>query len=383
MTATEQAGAGRVWGPRFWLLNGAAWCLFAVTNTSAIYADLWRAGRQGSWGQILTQYLVFYLPWLFVTPLVFWWVARYPLARGGWHRQGAKYLLFMAGWLAVYMPTEAALYSLVIHGTLRSFGEAFAGIPLNAWVLDSVLLIALFGVASARDRSRAVRQQEREASQLAVQHAELSARFADARLHMLQAQLEPHFLFNALNAVTALIRCHEPETAVRAVGLLSELLRYATHASTRDRVTVAEEIDFAEAYLGFQQLRYGDRLSCAIDLDDAVGGLEIPPLIVQPLLENAIRHGVEQIDRPSKVWLSAAFDQQALIVTVRNAPGSLAALTSGLGVGLANTRERLALIYRQPIDVRLSESGGGVDAELIVPQEIPLCSSTPHWATLP
>lgn len=373
MSAVEQATTRWGLGPRFWLLNGAAWCLFAVTNTSASYADLWRAGREGSWGGILAQNLVFYLPWLFVTPLVFWWVARHPLARGGWHRQGVKYLLFMAGWLALYLPTEALLYSLVIHGSWRYFGQAFAGIPLNAWVLDSVFLIALFGVASARDRSLAVRRQEREAAQLAVQNAELSARFADTRLHMLQAQLEPHFLFNALNAVTALIRCHEPETAVRAVGLLSELLRYATHASARDRVTVAEEIDFAEAYLGFQQLRYGDRLSCTIDVEESVSAIEIPPLIVQPLLENAIRHGVEQIDRPSQVWLSAAAEQHDLVVTVRNAPGSLAALTSGLGVGLANTRERLALVYRRPVDIRLRESDGEVIVELIVPQEIPRC----------
>ncbi|MEM7585372.1 MAG: histidine kinase [Acidobacteriota bacterium] len=358
----------QLFGRRFWIFNASAWLLLAVANTGAIGADLVRSGRPGAWTQTLLQYLVFYGPWFLLTPVVFWWVARYPLLREGW-RHAWRYVLFGVIWLACYLPTEAALYSLMTRGSLAYFREAFRGIPLNAWVLDSVFLVTLFGVASAVDMTAAARRRERQAARLAVENSDLSARLAGVRLQMLRAQLEPHFLFNALNSITALIRSAEPETAVRSVGLLSELLRYATRAASRERVAVEEEVGFAEAYLGFQQLRYGDRLRCVLEVDEAAGAAEIPPLILQPLLENAIRHGVERLQEPSRVGLKVDRRDAQLVLTVSNRPTPDAAETPGLGIGLANLRERLEVVYASSYELRSASTAGGHQAELVLPFE--------------
>lgn len=370
MAILDPSSSGRRANLRFWLINVAAWSLFTAAVATAVYADLVRSGRPGSWLRIFGQYCVFYTPWMLVTPLVFWWVARHPLARDGWRRQGAGYVLFLALWLAIYLPLESALLSLVSYGSLASIGDAFRSIPFNAWVLDSVFLLTLFGVASARDMSNSARRQEREAAQLAIENAELSARLSGAQLQMLKAQLEPHFLFNALNSITALIRSAEPEEAVDAVGLLSELLRYATRAAASDRVSLEEEVDFVEAYLGFQQLRYGDRMTCHLDIEASAASVMIPPLILQPLLENAIRHGVEQIEIESQIWLTVCFRGTDLVISVKNAPAPPTEASTGLGIGLANTRERLEVIYGRTIDLRLSAVDDGFIVELVLPREM-------------
>jgi len=328
-----------------------------------------------SWLKILAYYLAVYLPWFLTTPIVFWWVDRYPFAtassRGILPRRLARYFIFLSLWLACYLPVQAMIASYAQHGSLAHFPQAFQSIPLNNWVLDTVFLCALFGVATAVHFSRTGRRQERESAKLAVENAELSARLSDARLQMLQAQLEPHFLFNALNSIAALIRCAEPEAAVESVGLLSELLRYATRATTSERVTLSEEIDFAEAYLGFQQLRYGSRLRFTFSVDKSLGSVSVPPLILQPLLENAIRHGVETLEEPSEVLLSATFHEGEIDLKVRNSPGAPQGGASGLGIGLTNTRERLQWIYGRPIDLHIQGTEDGFEARLLLPLELP------------
>lgn len=357
----------RFLGLRFWLINGGAWSLFTAAIASAVYADLVRSGRPGRWLEILGHYSVFYLPWFLVTPLVFWWVARHPLARDGWRRQGIWYVAFLLVWLAVYLPLEAMLLSLVNGGSLATMGASFRSIPLNAWVLDSVFLLTLFGIASARDMSAAARRREREAAQLAIENAELSARLSGARLQMLKAQLEPHFLFNALNSITGLIRTAEGETAVEAVGLLSELLRYAIRAASLDRVSLQEEVDFVEAYLAFQSLRYGGRLACHLEVDEDAARAQIPPLILQPLLDNAIRHGVERIEGQCEVWLRVERTADDVVIAVENSPAASGEGSPGLGIGLSNIRQRLEMIYGKAVALRCSDSVDGFLVELSLP----------------
>lgn len=354
-------------GRRFWGLNVTVWSLFVAAVATAIYADALRSGRAASWLDIIGRYSVYYLPWLLISPLVFRWVHRHPLARQGWRRQGGWYLLFFVVWLGPYILIESALASLLNYGDLRSIQQAFGLIPLNGWVLDSVFLLTLFGVANARDMTAAARSQERDAARLAIENAELSAGLSEARLQMLRAQLEPHFLFNSLNAITALIRSAEPETAVRAVGLLSELLRYATHAAASSWVSLEDEIDFVDAYLGFQQLRHGERLICDLDIEEGVGQARIPPLILQPLLENAIRHGVERLETPSRVQLRVHRRHDELVIAVTNAPAPETVGPSGLGVGLANSRERLQMIYGRQVDFRMSTTAEGFSVQVGLP----------------
>lgn len=374
--------------PRFWAANALAWALLAVANSGAIYADLVRAGREGSWLVLWSNYLLYYLPWFLWTPVVFAWVRRYPWVRGGWRRHAGGYVLFIVGWLLLYVPIAGTMVSLVAHGAPVRVRESIASVPLNAWVLDSVFLLTLLGVANARQLAEAARERRLESSRLALENAELSARWSGARLQMLRAQLEPHFLFNSLNTITALIRSAEPETAVRSVGLLSELLRYATRAATVEAVALDEELDFVEAYLAFQRMRFADRLDCQLEVDAEAAEVEVPPLLLQPLLENAIRHGVERFEGPSEVRLEVRLegsgetrgesrtDADRLVLSVVNCPGSELEASSGLGVGLSNTRERLEAVYGEQTTLRQEAVDGCYRVEVTLPVERPAAAAT-------
>ena len=354
---------------RFWGLAAAGWTLLAFTNSAAVAADLVRAGREVSWPDLLGFYLAVYLPWFLITPVVFWWIERWPPTGVAWPRLLVRYLPMLVPWAFFYLPAQSAILSLSRHGSLDHFTETLRQMPLNQWVVDAVYLVALVGLAAASHQIRATRRREREATELAIANAGLEARLSAARLEMLRAQLEPHFLYNALNSIAGLVRQGQTDTAVEAVGLLSELLRYATRATDNDRVLLSEEVDFAEAYWGFQKLRYGQRLTCSYEIDPECGACQLPPLVLQPLLENAIRHGVETHEAPSRVALRVQRSRGQLEIAVSNRPGESRTGTPGLGVGLKNLRERLEWLYDPPVKPTLETNDGEFVARLLLPVE--------------
>ncbi|MEM1182466.1 MAG: histidine kinase [Acidobacteriota bacterium] len=346
---------------RFWMLNIGAWVLLGLTNATAVSADMLRAGRPLDWPQVTLFYVAVYAPWIVITPVVFRWVERFPPVGASWPRLVLRYLPLAVPWLLFYIPVQTAILSVSVHGSVLPFFEVLSTIPSNQWIIDGIYLLALLGLAAATHHGRRERRREQEAAGLALENAGLEARLSEARLEMLRAQLEPHFLYNALNSISALVHQGDSERAIEAVGLLSELLRYATRATDRDRATLSEEIDFAEAYWGFQRLRYGDRLHFELDVDPDVLESTLPPLILQPLLENAIRHGVEAIEGESRVELIArrpGGDAGGLELAIRNRPGRDGGGEAGLGVGLRNVRERLQWLYGEPVELRLAFEAG-------------------------
>jgi two-component system sensor histidine kinase AlgZ len=162
----------------------------------------------------------------------------------------------------------------------------------------------------------------------------------------LRAQFEPHFLFNALNAISALVRDGDRTLALGGIGRLSDLLRYALSASVRNTVTVAAELQFVRDYLDLQRLRYGDRLRVHIDGEGSLlHEVECPPLLLQPLIENALRHDLDCREGPSDIRLGFAQDGEVLAIRVTNPASAQASPNPGAGLGLANTRERLKLMH--------------------------------------
>jgi LytS/YehU family sensor histidine kinase len=168
----------------------------------------------------------------------------------------------------------------------------------------------------------------------------------EQRMLALRAQFEPHFLFNALNAISALVREGDRTLALGGIGRLSDLLRYALSASVRNTVTVAAELQFVRDYLDLQRLRYGARLRVHIEGDERMlHDVDCPPLLLQPLIENALRHDLDCHDGPSDIRLSFVPDGAALTIRVTNPAGAHASPNPGAGLGLANTRERLRLMH--------------------------------------
>jgi two-component system LytT family sensor kinase len=192
--------------------------------------------------------------------------------------------------------------------------------------------------------------------------AQLSAQLAQAQLQALRNQLHPHFLFNTLNAIATLVH-RDPEAADQMIARLSDLLRLTLEGIGVQEVPLAKEIDFLRGYLEIEQARFGDRLTVEMQIAPDVLGARIPYLILQPLVENAIRHGIAPCSRPGRVVIRAESENGILVLEVRdNGPGLAAGLdTLALqGMGLSNTRSRLEKLYgeRQRFEMKNGPNGG-------------------------
>lgn len=189
---------------------------------------------------------------------------------------------------------------------------------------------------------------------------------ADARLRALRAQLRPHFLFNALNSVAMLVRSGRGPEAVDTIARVSELLRDGLNDDDRADVTLEEEVALARRYLAIEEVRFADRLEVRVDVTEQARAVRVPRLILQPLVENAVRHGIGARAGAGRIEISARTTANELIVSVKDdGPGPYAA---GNGVGLRNTRERLQAAYGSAARLTLEHApGGGAIATLVIP----------------
>jgi LytS/YehU family sensor histidine kinase len=236
------------------------------------------------------------------------------------------------------------------------------------WALASgtcVTVVAFHAWRQSQQRERALQR-----SQLEVLQLQLS--LEHQRLESLRGQLEPHFLFNALNAVSALIRDAASTQALAGIQKLSELLRYALAAGSRDWVSLHEELQFVERYLALQRLRYGDRLSLRVEgADDATRMCELPVLLLQPLVENALRHDLDRHDGPSEITLRCTRDGDQLTLEISNPAGHDAAPNPGTGLGLRNTEGRLRLLYGDAASLQVEAGGTHFVVRLQLPARAP------------
>ena len=180
-----------------------------------------------------------------------------------------------------------------------------------------------------------------------VRSAELERRLAQAKLEVLARRLQPHFLFNSLNSISALIRLADNERALSALVALGDLLRAVLSTDGDARVSLAQEIDWAERYLRIERLRFENRLQTELHIDPSVAGALVPALVLQPFVENAVRHGVESHSGATVVSIAANRQGDDLCLTVRDASDSAEprSVRRGFGLGLESTRERLAQLY--------------------------------------
>jgi LytS/YehU family sensor histidine kinase len=217
------------------------------------------------------------------------------------------------------------------------------------------------GIAHAFSLSRRAQERERSA-------AELTARLAEARLQALRMQLHPHFLFNTLNAITTLVH-KDPRAADEMIGNLSELLR-ATLDTSGQEVPLSREFDFLNRYLEIQRVRFGDRLRVEREIDAAALSVRVPTLILQPLVENAIRYGIEPYTAPGLIQITASRTADTLRLRVRNTggPGAIEPKPS-TGIGIANTQARLQALYGHRARMTLSKGASG---DFTADVEIPL-----------
>lgn len=246
----------------------------------------------------------------------------------------------------------------------------FAGFFVDRFYWDLLIYAVIAGLAISRDYAAQVRQREKEASDLALETAELERRLAEAQLQALRAQIHPHFLFNALNTISAFTET-DPPTARRLMERLGDLLRTSLALGSRPLVTLAEELTFLDDYLSIESARFEGRVTVSVNAGDDTLNVMIPSLLLQPLVENAIRHGVIPRASGGHVDVTAARNRSMLHLRVRDDGVGLSAgwnFERNAGIGLRNVASRLEHLYGTADLLRIMPiASGGVDVHVDLP----------------
>lgn len=241
---------------------------------------------------------------------------------------------------------------------LTRYGNLLA----SFYPIDAIIYWAIVGAVTAFDSVRQLRERALHASRVETQ-------LAQAQLANLRLQLQPHFLFNTLHAIATLVRDEDPKGAVKMIAGLSDLLRYSLDTAGCNFVALSEELEIVRRYLEIQQTRFSDRLSVTIDVEDGVRNAAVPVLLLQPLVENAIRHGIADPTRGGRLALSACGDRGDLVVEIRNdGPPLPDDWQSRQGVGLTSTRQRLAQLYGDRGRLELVNEAAGVLVRVRIPE---------------
>lgn len=227
--------------------------------------------------------------------------------------------------------------------------------------MELVLYGAVIAVVSATDSARRLRQHAQDAAALHIQ-------LVQAQLHALRLQMQPHFLFNSLHAVGSLVRQHDDEAALATLERLGLLLRRALDTTSRQRVPLEEELETVRLYAAIQQTRFGDFLGIHIEAPPEARNLLVPSLLLQPLVENAVRHGTAQIAGVGRIDVRVARLAERLLIEVSdNGPGLV---DGGQGLGLFNVRERLQLLYGTAQQMSIcNRPEGGVRVRVEIPAQ--------------
>jgi len=200
----------------------------------------------------------------------------------------------------------------------------------------------------------------------ADRESQLLLSLREAQLRALESQINPHFLFNSLNSIRALVEI-EPARAQDMLTRLSNVLRNSLRHDNQHTVELSDEIEAVSDYLALETVRFGDRLATTVSVEDGAGGVPVPPMIVQTLVENAIKHGIGHLTGQGELAVRASVEDRMLMIAVENT-GSLGnAQTRSPQLGLRNVRERLALLYGDRATLRLEEQGDRVKAMVAIP----------------
>jgi two-component system sensor histidine kinase AlgZ len=335
----------------------AAWELLAV-----LLAILLRLTGDFSWPEALAMALPLDALYSFICLGAFWVCRAAPLQRSG--------LLRVAGTQVAASFICAGVYLLLSRGWAQGLERSgfFAGI-IEGQVRIAPLLFAraagLYLLAAALHYLIAAFEASRQAETEALRFQILSR---EAELRALRAQIHPHFLFNSLNSINALVTS-QPEEARRLCLLLGDFLRRSLTLGTRDRVPFSEELALAEDLLAIEKVRFGSRLRFESRVEEAARPWPVPPLVLQPLVENAVTHGIAQMLDGGTVVLEARSDGEHLRVTIENPVDADGPHRKGTGIGLANVRRRLDALYGREAVLRHQARGDSFRVELEIPAD--------------
>ena len=336
-----------LWIALFWLL---------VSVISGMQSWLAMITHGHSLARIVGYCVAIWSVWIALTPFVFAFTERVPLMPP--RRRNILLHVLAALVTSVIHATIWIVLTVAIQPyddmTITEVGPNLAASILARLPLLIIIYFATVGVGHAVG--------------LARRAAELERSLAAARLHALELQIQPHFLFNTLNAISALVRAKQNDEAVGVIAGLSDLLRYTLDHQGEQRVPLEQETAMLRRYLDIQRVRFADRLDVRIDVAEEARRAAVPTLILQPLAENAIRHGIAHSAAAGRIEMRARRERESLCIELFNT-GTLRG-DGRRGIGLQNTIERLRQLYAGAQSFELRETEGGVLATISIPWSV-------------
>ena len=358
----------KVWTPPWRWVFGVATVLSLFSFLQAYRLTLLtsKPGMTVEAGKLIVLNLaLWYVPALLI-PAIVWAARRYPFDTGHKVKAVVAHSIGALTFAGVHF-----IGMMSIRFLLSADGGKWPSVPWSRFFqmrlleqLDWSLMVYAVVVGVSHAIAFYHESQERK-----LKAAQLETRLVEARLKTLEAELHPHFLFNTLHAISTLVH-RDPEAADRMISRLSDLLRITFDRTGEPKVTLKEEIDFLQKYLDIEQTRFQDRLTVSVSVDPEGLDGEVPRMILQPLVENAIKHGIAGRNGGNQIHISAGRDGDRLWMQVRDngvglQVGTLKALRTG--VGLSNTRARLDCLYGRLYRLEFTDRHGGLSVLIEIP----------------
>lgn len=323
-------------------------------------------GTHHAWLRLFGVIVLFWLPWAVATVPIIRLGRRFPPVHV---RPLSTWIVHLAAWSIIdlvfamwttWLGRSGGLYRSVPAS--EPFGKMLFERSLNGALASLILYAGILTVSYVLDSKARLAEEQ-------TQTARLNELLSAAQFDALRKQIEPHFLFNTLNAISGLVRAERGEDAVAMIAGLSDFLRHTMEGSSRQQVPLVEELQFVEKYLSLQKIRFTDRLQLDVDVPPGLYRAQVPSLILQPIVENAVKHGVAKRTQGGTIRIAASLNQNKLTLTVSNdGPPIPPAALCGSGVGHANVRSRLTSLYGDAFEFTMSNGeAGGVEVSVSLP----------------
>ncbi len=352
-----------------WRWIASIWLGFGLFDATQTVFVMRAEGMHHAWVRLFITMVVEWLPWAVATPFVLRLGRRFPPVK---LRPVSTWLTHLAACAAVGLVftawtawLEVLLNPYALSTPLGPFTHVWVDKFYN-WLLATALLYATILIVSSVLESRERLAQEQ------TETARLNEQLSKAQLNALRRQIEPHFLFNTLNAVAGLVRERRNDAAVSMIAGLSDFLRRVLDDSTRQQVPLGEEVEFAQKYLDIQKVRFAERLQLSVDVPQELYPAQVPSLILQPMVENAVKHGIAKRAQGGAIRIAATRNNGTLTLSVCNDGPSLPAdWETDAGIGISNVRTRLQGLYGDAFQLSMrNQDAGGVEVSVSLPFKV-------------
>jgi two-component system, LytTR family, sensor kinase len=323
------------------------WTAFGLFFALQSYLGNVYLGQEVSFFPFLWAWLIAGYAWMILAPAVFFLAEKFPIKRGNIGKNLLIHLVAAIGVALIHLSLIVIFRHVFLRGINSpfTFVETFQRLLLSNINFDFLGYWILVAFAHFRDANRRYLEREKEAAQIAVKAAQLETQLAQSQLNSLKMQLHPHFLFNTLNSISALIH-DDAKTANEMLVRLSELLRIALNSEKMQKVSLKEELEFLQSYLEIEKMRLQDGLTVHFEIEKETLDAKIPNLILQPIVENAVKHGISSLSEGGKLLIKSRLENGFVELSVKdNGVGIKDSAIKSNGIGLKNTQERLEKIY--------------------------------------